>query len=54
LSSEEDLVHFMLQKPSVVLEHMKTSQALPLHLGEGKDIRGRLLENMTQQLTKLY
>lgn len=54
LDSTSDLSLFMKKKPAVVLEHLKSSQALPLMSNNGTEIRGRLLESMTQQLTKLY
>lgn len=54
LTSTADLAMFMRKKPAVVLEHLKNPEALPLFPGIGHEIKGRLLENMSMQLTRLY
>ena len=40
----------MNKKPAVVLEHLKTHRALPILADEGKDVHGKLIRGMDQQL----
>lgn len=47
-----ELKKLMNSKPTVVLEHLRSSSALPLLVGQDLQIKSKILKNLTEQLSQ--
>lgn len=48
------LAPLMNAKPVVLLQHLRTPNALPLHMGQDRRIKSRILDDATEQLNKVF